>query len=359
MNSNTHSVEAPAGVSAVVAELQGLAAQDVGGLPDAASAERLLTLRGLVDRLEGHWLGGLAAGWLRARLRMGAGTAAGLVGTARARYHGPLTATAQAVAAGELSPAHAQVLAAGPHDLPAHLAAEAEPVLVAAARRLDPSRPGEWGAAPDRRGATPAAGDGGPGQPARPRWAGRGDRRARTAGPGDLPAAGLRRRRHPGASHPPPHQPEWRWRAGGAAAGGGEAAPPGPWWCPPDPAAGGGPDQPGGDRRPTRRPPGPPGPPAARRPHRRRSMASQTRVCTYDRLNVGRSDRDPGRHSGADSVADLHACWPRPGSPVRTCWSGSPLGGCWPSCTPPPIPTRSWGWSAWTAACPPTTRSTS
>jgi pimeloyl-ACP methyl ester carboxylesterase len=36
-------------------------------------------------------------------------------------------------------------------------------------------------------------------------------------------------------------------------------------------------------------------------------LASQARVCTYDRLNVGRSDSDPGRHSGADSVRDLHA----------------------------------------------------
>ncbi|HVG66052.1 MAG TPA: DUF222 domain-containing protein, partial [Actinomycetota bacterium] len=41
---------------------------------------------------------------------------------------------------GELSPGHAQVLAAGTHDLPAHVAAEAEPVLLAAARRLDPPR---------------------------------------------------------------------------------------------------------------------------------------------------------------------------------------------------------------------------
>jgi pimeloyl-ACP methyl ester carboxylesterase len=35
-------------------------------------------------------------------------------------------------------------------------------------------------------------------------------------------------------------------------------------------------------------------------------LASQVRVCTYDRLNVGRSDSDPGRHTGADSVRDLH-----------------------------------------------------
>jgi hypothetical protein len=46
MDSNTHSVGAPAGFSALVAELQGLAAQDVGGLGDGALAERVMTLRG-------------------------------------------------------------------------------------------------------------------------------------------------------------------------------------------------------------------------------------------------------------------------------------------------------------------------
>ena len=72
MDSNTYSVGAPAGLPALVAELQGLAAQDVGGLADGALVERVMTLRGLVDRLEGHWLADLAAGWLRHRLRMGA-----------------------------------------------------------------------------------------------------------------------------------------------------------------------------------------------------------------------------------------------------------------------------------------------
>lgn len=35
-------------------------------------------------------------------------------------------------------------------------------------------------------------------------------------------------------------------------------------------------------------------------------LTSQVRVCTYDRVNVGKSDSDPGRHTGADSVRDLH-----------------------------------------------------
>ena len=96
-----------------------------------------MALRGLMDRLEGHWLGALAdldargaagaehgvqagstASWLRARLHMSASTAASLVRTARALHRGPLTGTAQALADGELSPAHAQVLAPAPRISP-------------------------------------------------------------------------------------------------------------------------------------------------------------------------------------------------------------------------------------------------
>jgi pimeloyl-ACP methyl ester carboxylesterase len=44
-------------------------------------------------------------------------------------------------------------------------------------------------------------------------------------------------------------------------------------------------------------------------------LTSQVRVCTYDRLNVGRSDSDPGRHTGADSVRDLHALLQTAGVP--------------------------------------------
>ncbi|HET7519345.1 MAG TPA: hypothetical protein VFN05_16980 [Actinomycetes bacterium] len=73
---------------------------------------RVLVLRRLLDRLEGRWLGELAAvdaagvgadqgvqapstaGWLRTRLRMGAGAAASAVRTARALFGGPHTAPA-------------------------------------------------------------------------------------------------------------------------------------------------------------------------------------------------------------------------------------------------------------------------
>jgi hypothetical protein len=159
MDSNTHSIRARDGLGALAAVVDGLAGQDLSGLTDAARAERVLVLRRLLDRLEGRWLSELAAvdargaagadqgtpaastaGWLRARLRMGAGAASSAVRTARALFRGPLPATAQALAAGELSPAHAGVLAAGTQELPAHLTAEAEPVLLEAARRPDPPR---------------------------------------------------------------------------------------------------------------------------------------------------------------------------------------------------------------------------
>jgi pimeloyl-ACP methyl ester carboxylesterase len=87
-------------------------------------------------------------------------------------------------------------------------------------------------------------------------------------------------------------------------------------------------------------------------------LASKARVCTYDRLNVGRSDSDAGRHTAPTASPICTPCWRRPVSQGPTCWSASPSVACWPSCTPPRTPTRSWGWSAWTEACPPTTRST-
>ena len=55
-------------------------------------------------------------------------------------FRGPLTATAKALTDGQVSVAHASVLAHGTQDLPAQVTVEAEPVLVEAARRLNPGR---------------------------------------------------------------------------------------------------------------------------------------------------------------------------------------------------------------------------
>jgi hypothetical protein len=167
MDSNTHSISQtpqltagrPDELAPLAAAVQDLAAQDVDLLTDAVLAEQVLALRGLVDRLEGHWLQQLAAvdargvagadqgqevgstaAWLRTRLRLGAGAAASFVRTARAVFRGPLAATGQALIGGELSAAHARVLAHGTQDLPDPVTAEAEPVLVEVARRLDPPR---------------------------------------------------------------------------------------------------------------------------------------------------------------------------------------------------------------------------
>jgi hypothetical protein len=162
MDSNTHSTQDPFGPADDLAELSALldrmAARDLERLTAAARTERVLQLRRLADRLEGQWLKELAgvdargaagaeqdrqfgstAAWLRARLRMAATTATSQVRTARALFRGPLPASGAALCAGELSAAHAEVLATSTLHQPDHVVAEAEPTLLEAARRLDPS----------------------------------------------------------------------------------------------------------------------------------------------------------------------------------------------------------------------------
>src|SRR5215218_3341099 len=159
MNSYTHSVEGPPGrrdgLDGLAADVEARAAQDLDGPPDSVRAARVLRLRGLMDRLEGQWLKELAgvdargaagaedaveagstAGWLRRRLRLGAGAAASSVRTARALFRGPLAATADALADGVISVAHARVLAHGTQGLSAQVTAEA--------RRCWSRRPPGW-----------------------------------------------------------------------------------------------------------------------------------------------------------------------------------------------------------------------
>jgi Domain of unknown function (DUF222) len=137
MDSNRRSDRVPQQLEPLAQVVDGLAAQDLEGLADAALAEEVLALRRLVDRLEGQWLQRLAAvdgrgaagaeqgipaastaSWLRNRLRLGASAAHSAVRTARALFRGPLTQTAQALCDGELSVAHASALAHDTHDLP-------------------------------------------------------------------------------------------------------------------------------------------------------------------------------------------------------------------------------------------------
>jgi hypothetical protein len=157
MDSNTHSVEGRDGLGLLAAAVDQLAAEDPDALPDAEAARRVLVLRGLIERLEGRWLRELAgvdgrgaagadqgvpaestAGWLRHRTRMGHTDAHQRVRVARALHRGPLPGTAKALADGELSYAHAAALTRSTQELPAATTAAAEPVLLEAARRLDP-----------------------------------------------------------------------------------------------------------------------------------------------------------------------------------------------------------------------------
>jgi hypothetical protein len=172
MDSNTHSTPGsggrPAGPAAglpddglagLMREPNELAVQDVQGLSGAARTQRLLAWRQQLDRQEGLWLkelaaidaGGLAgadrgeqaastAAWLRNRLRMSVSAAHSAVRTARALFGGALPETAAALCAGEISPAHAKVVADGTQDLPDHVKLAAEPVLLETAGRVDPPK---------------------------------------------------------------------------------------------------------------------------------------------------------------------------------------------------------------------------
>ena len=147
MDSNTHSTQPPgqppaghpddlADLAELTAFLDRLNARDLDRLSDRVRAQRALMLRGLAHRLDGQWLKELAgvdargaagaedglqvgstAGWLRNRLQLSDRAATSAVRTARALFRGPLTETAQAVSDGELSVAHAQVVAHGHPDL--------------------------------------------------------------------------------------------------------------------------------------------------------------------------------------------------------------------------------------------------
>jgi hypothetical protein len=146
-------------VAELTAALDKVATRDLDRLPVLVRSERVRALHQVTNRLHGQWLNELAgidalgaagadqaapapstAGWLRNGLRMGVGAARNSVRTARALFRGPLKETAAALTAGDISPAHATVIAEGTHDLPPHIAMDADPVLAHAARRLDPTQ---------------------------------------------------------------------------------------------------------------------------------------------------------------------------------------------------------------------------
>src|SRR5919197_3251900 len=151
--------ELPAGLEGLAAEMARLAPQDPADLPDALLVQQTLALHRLLDQLDGICLRLLAhadgrgaagadhatpapstAAWLRAATRSGAAAAARRVHAARALFRGPLRSKGRAMVAGDLSYQHAAGLArAAPHPPPG-APPQAEPVLLDAARRLDPPR---------------------------------------------------------------------------------------------------------------------------------------------------------------------------------------------------------------------------
>src|SRR5829696_9802184 len=157
MDLNTHSSRRSERFAALAAAINDLDREDLDRLTDTTVADDLLALRPLVERLEGQWRKRLAvadargaagadqdrrfgstAGWLRARLRMSATTATSQVRTARALFRGPLPESGTALCAGEITAAHASVLAASTLHLPDQVIRDAEPTLLDSARHLDP-----------------------------------------------------------------------------------------------------------------------------------------------------------------------------------------------------------------------------
>src|SRR5665811_1717402 len=134
--------------------LDRLLAVEVAGLPDSALAADLVGLRVAVSRLESEFARRLVvfdrrgaagvtgavstAAWLRQACRLSAGEASERVRTARVLAD-DLAASADALASGVISYAHARVLASAAGELPAESLPTMEPILVEAARHTDPA----------------------------------------------------------------------------------------------------------------------------------------------------------------------------------------------------------------------------
>src|SRR5664279_354626 len=134
--------------------LDRLFAVEVAGLPDSALAADLVGLRVAVSRLESEFARRLVvfdrrgaagvtgavstAAWLRQACRLSAGEASERVRTARVLAD-DLPVSADALAGGDLSYAHARVLASAAGELPAESLPTVEPILVEAARHTDPA----------------------------------------------------------------------------------------------------------------------------------------------------------------------------------------------------------------------------
>lgn len=134
-----------------------LAGEDLDLVSDAKLAGDLVELRREIDRLEAQWLRRLAAfdgrgaaavdgsgstpSWLRRHCRLAPGAARERVDVARSLDR-TLTATGAALADGEISYRHAALISTTTARVPEPIVADAEAILLEAARRLDPRQLG-------------------------------------------------------------------------------------------------------------------------------------------------------------------------------------------------------------------------
>jgi hypothetical protein len=144
MDSNTHSTSRRERLAALTAEIDAVLAQDLDQLTEVALAEDALELRPQIDRLQGGW------GRPGPAVRVHGGLVAGEVADGRHHRHQPgpdcpgvvprpLPASGAALCAGELSAAHAEVLATSTLPPAGQAIQAAEPILLDTARRLDPT----------------------------------------------------------------------------------------------------------------------------------------------------------------------------------------------------------------------------
>jgi hypothetical protein len=130
-----------------------LAFEDLDGVADAALSSDVVELRRQVDRLEAQWLRRVTAldrrgiwqsegalsptAWLRDHCRLAPGAARERVVAGR-RLADQLEGTRAAFEDGEIGYPHVRQIAHATGEVDAEVVAEAEPILVEAARTLDP-----------------------------------------------------------------------------------------------------------------------------------------------------------------------------------------------------------------------------
>jgi hypothetical protein len=144
----------PSPIDDLLATADQLAAEDLHSLPSSCLGDDLVALRCALDRLEAQFTRRLAvfdktqgfapsgaasaASWLRGNCRLSGAVAADRVRVARGLD--VLPETARAFAAGDISHQHCSVVTRSIDEVGVELARDAEPIVLEAARQVDPGR---------------------------------------------------------------------------------------------------------------------------------------------------------------------------------------------------------------------------